>query len=158
MVSTRSLVGTLLLAGAAACNAITGTGKYEVVDCPSGSCGDGGNPGTDAPTGGDAPIADAGSDVDARAEPFPTCGAGRAPVRLIVTGAPGGSVSSNPGGLSVATGSTQTACLDINTTVLRTSGPTATWTGARCKDGNSGRDRCEFDVEPGGMTLTAALP
>ena len=156
LVTPRLRASLLVLAGAAACNAVTGTGKYEIVDCPEGSCVDsGGTPSRDAQSN-DSATSDA-SDVDV-AEPLPTCPDGRSPVRLTVTGTAGGSVSSNSGGLQVAAGSTQTACLPNDTVELRTNGPGATWTGVSCKDGNSGRDRCEFSVRPGGMILTAALP
>lgn len=147
-----ALVGVV----ATACNAITDTGKYEVVDCPSGSCGDAGGAGTlDASATTDASAFDAGA-VDTGPPPLPDCGSGRAPLRLIVTGS-GGSVSSNPGSLSVAAGSTDTACFSLDTIELRTSGPTATWSGTTCKDGTRG-DRCEMQVRAGGVTVTAALP
>jgi hypothetical protein len=145
-----------------ACNAITGTGKYELVDCPSGSCGDGGGssgasgsggvPGTDgsSPTG-----ADSGS--DSATTPPITCGPGLAPVTLTVTGS-GGSVSAHSGGnLSASAGMTESACLTIGTVELRTSGSTADWTGPSCKDGNSGVDRCELQLQAAGVAVTAAL-
>lgn len=151
-----------VLAATAACNAVTGTGKYDVVDCPSGACGDGGGGGggngSDGQVGAEASSGtDAGPTSDSSAPN--TCAAGRAPLTLTVTGSGGGSVSATNGGtLSVSAGSTDTACMIVDTVELRTNGPTATWTGASCKDGNSGRDRCEFDMRSGGRTMTAALP
>ena len=149
----------LLCAASSACNAITGTGKYELVDCPSGSCGDGGGGGaTDGPSGSDvtSPV-DGNQGADTSVAPL-VCGAGRGAVTLTVTGSAGSVTAQSGGSLSVSAGSTQSACLLADTTVFRTNGPTATWTGPSCKDGNTGRDRCEFDVPTGGITVTAALP
>jgi hypothetical protein len=143
-----------------ACNAITGTGKYELVDCPSGSCGDGGSSGSSGSSGagtdGGSPTGnDAGS--DSATTPPLTCGGGQAPVTLTVTGS-GGSVSAKSGGnLTASAGTTESACLTIGTVELRTSGSTADWTGPSCKDGNSGSDRCEFQLEAAGIAVTAAL-
>ncbi len=148
------LAATSLASGASsACNAITDTGKYEVVDCPSGACLDGSRDGTPGGTDG-ASATDAGA--EAEPPPLPACDVGRAPLRLTVTGA-SGSVSSNPGGLSVAAGSTETACFAIDRVELRTDGASATWTGTSCKDGSRG-DRCELDLSAAGLTVTAALP
>ena len=152
-------VASAIAIGVLACNAITGTGKYDLVDCPSGACADGGSSGT-GPGGsnGDAAAANGDAAADSAVAPVVNCGPGLAPVTLIVTGT-AGSVSARSGGsLTVAAGSTQTACLVADTTEFRTSGPTADWTGSSCKDGNTGRDRCEIDVPSKGVTLTAALP
>ena len=148
-----------MVAGVAACNAVTGTGHYEIVDCPSGACGDGGSATiSDAAPADSAPF-DGGAtgDGEGGVQPLPTCGAGLAPVRLIVTGMSGGSVFSNPNGLDVTAGSTQAACFVIDTIDLRTNGPLATWTGGSCKDGNDGRGRCVLDVASSGLTVSAAL-
>jgi hypothetical protein len=158
----RSLLAPAAIAFACAasfaCNAITGTGKYDLVDCPSGSCGDGGSSGATSggPNGDGASSATADSGADTGAAPLVTCGAGLAPVTLTVTGS-GGSVSAKTGGsLSVSAGNTDTACLG-GTVEMRTSGSVADWTGPSCKDGNNGQDRCEFDVPSQGITVTAAL-
>jgi hypothetical protein len=150
----------MLLAGVA-CNAITDTGKYELVDCPSGSCADGGGSttGDGDVVGADATGSPGGGDggADSATAPPITCGPGLAPVTLTVTGA-GGSVSSHSGGnLTVSAGSTESACLTVGTVELRTSGPTADWTGPSCKDGNNGSDRCEFELQTAGIAVTAAL-
>lgn len=157
-----ALLAVAAIAGAAsaACNAITGTGKYDLVDCPSGACGDGGSngiapsgPGSDAASS--PPTDDSG--MDAATAPVVDCGPGTAPVTLTVMGA-AGSVSAKSGGsLSVSSGSTQTACLVTDTVEMRTSGPSADWTGPNCKDGNNGTDRCEFGVPAKGISITAAL-
>ena len=161
----RSLLVASAIAGAcaatAACNAITGTGKYDLVDCPSGACGDSGSGTSSGGPGGDAatsPTGDAGTGTDSAASvPVVDCGPGTAPVTLTVTGA-SGSVSAKSGGsLSVSAGSTGAACLLTDTVELRTSGPTADWTGPSCKDGNNGADRCEFAVPTQGISVTAAL-
>ena len=152
MIARRAL--WLLFGVVLACNAITGTGAYEIVDCPNDSCGDGGAPGA-----GDAEseTANADSAADSGAEPLPTCDTGRAPLRLTVTGA-NGAVSLNGGGLSATAGRTEAACLTTGKIDLRTNGPGADWTGVSCEDGNIGRDRCEFDLGSQGATVTAALP
>jgi hypothetical protein len=157
----RSLLAACAFAGACAasvaCNAITGTGKYDLVDCPSGTCGDGGN-GSSPGQNGDAAGSSQGGDSAADAATTPIdCGPGLAPVTLTVTGAGGGSVSAKSGGnLTVAVGTTDTACLGA-LVELRTSGPTADWTGPGCKDGNTAQDRCEFGVPMQGIAVTAAL-
>lgn len=141
-----------------ACNAITGTGKYDLVDCPSGFCGDSGSGATTSggPTNGDASSTTPDAGTDTGAAPAITCGAGLAPVTLTVTGS-GGSVSVKTGGnLSVSAGNTDSACLS-GTVEMRTSGAGADWTGPSCKDGNSGADRCEFQVPSQGLSVTAAL-
>lgn len=157
-----SAVSAAITAGVLACNAITGTGKYDLVDCPSGSCGDGGS-GT-APDGSNGSNGDAAASAigdggaDSAVAPVLNCGPGQAPVTLTVSGT-AGSVSARSGGsLTVSAGNTQSACLVADTTEFRTSGPVADWTGASCKDGNTGRDRCEIDVPGKGVALTAALP
>lgn len=133
----------IALASIAACNAITGVGKYEITDCPSGQCADGSGLG-DAST--DVLVAADSQDLDADVEsPLPTCTGGRAPVRLTVTGSDG-SVSSDPSGLSVRTGETESACFASGRIDLRTNGPSATWTGVTCRDGSNVGDRCEFEL------------
>jgi hypothetical protein len=145
--------------GILACNAITGTGKYDLVDCPSGACGDGGSGTGPGGSNGDAAASASGDGgADSAVVPVLNCGQGQAPVTLTVTGT-AGSVSARSGGtLTVNAGSTQTACLVADTTEFRTSGPVADWTGSSCKDGNTGRDRCEIDVPGKGVAITAALP
>ena len=141
------------------CNAITGTGKYDLVDCPSGACGDGGSGAGASGSNGDAAASASGDGgADSAVAPVLNCGPGQAPVTLIVSGT-AGSVSARSGGTLIANaGSTQSACLVADTTEFRTSGPVADWTGSSCKDGNTGRDRCEIAVPAKGVTLTAALP
>ena len=157
--ASSSLVALALALGVFACNAITGTGKYDLVDCPSGACGDGGTgtgTGTSGSSGDAAASGDGGS--DSAVAPVLNCPSGQALVTLTVTGT-GGSVSARSGGtLTVVAGTTQTACLVADTTEFRTSGPVADWTGPSCKDGNTGRDRCEIDVPGKGVAITAALP
>jgi hypothetical protein len=156
VVSIRRRLALLAFAvsAAMACNAITGTGKYEIVDCPSGSCGDGGPSGDGQSADDDDGAADAA--VDTGDVPLPSCPSGRAPLRLTVTGT-GGSVEPNSGGLIVTAGSSQDACLSIDTVDLRATA-NATWTGPSCKDGNAGRDRCVFDLGAAGLKVVAALP
>jgi hypothetical protein len=167
LVTARPLIGSLRLAigcvcaATFACNAITGTGKYDLVDCPSGSCGGDGGGGSSGstsggPNGDGASSATADSGADTAAAPVITCGAGLGPVTLTVTGN-AGSVSAKTGGtLSVSSGNTDTGCLG-GTVEMRTSGSVADWTGPSCKDGNRGQDRCEFDVPSQGLAVTAAL-
>ena len=143
-------------AAASACNAITDTGKYELVDCPSGSCGDAAGASSDAQS-----TAEGGSGTDASmgmdsGVVIPTCGSGSAALTLTVPGT-SGSVTSNPGTVNVSAGHTQSVCVPVDTIVLRTNGPSATWTGTSCKDGQTG-DRCEFPMPSTGLTMTAALP
>jgi hypothetical protein len=149
----------LACAASFACNAITGTGRYDLVDCPSGSCGDGGSSSTatsGGPNGDAASSTSADSGADTGAGPVITCGAGLTPVTLTVTGS-GGSVSAKTGGtLSVSAGNTDSACMS-GTVEMRTSGSSADWTGPSCKDGNNGQDRCEFAVPSQGISVTAAL-
>jgi hypothetical protein len=154
-----SAIGAAIVAGVLACNAITGTGKYELVDCPSGTCSDAGSGTGPNGSNGDAEASASGDGGgDSAVAPVLNCGPGQAPVTLTVSGT-AGSVSARSGGsLTVNAGATQSACLVADTTEFRTSGPVADWTGASCKDGNTGRDRCEIDVPGKGVALTAALP
>ncbi|MDB5215020.1 MAG: hypothetical protein JWO86_2947 [Myxococcaceae bacterium] len=154
-----AIVGGCACVATFGCNAITGTGKYDLVDCPSGTCGDGGS-GTNptGQTGDGAASTGADSGTDSSSAPVVNCTNGQAPVTLVVTGS-AGSVSARSGGtLMVSAGSSQTACLVADTTEFRTSGPVGDWTGSSCKDGNTGRDRCEIDIPSKGVTLTVALP
>lgn len=144
----------------AACNAIADNGKYDVVDCPKGDCSDAGGTTPASSSGGvgdGGGAADSGSDSGFDAGP--PCPANQARVTLTVTAtSTSDTAQSNPGGLSVHSGSTGSACFALDTLELRMNQSTADWSGISCKDGNSGRDRCEFTVPAGGATITAALP
>jgi hypothetical protein len=150
-------VACVAIALAIGCNAITGTDKYDVVDCPAGNCAslaDGGGANGDGSTNADggSPAeggADAGPDV-------PSCAPGTALLVLTVSGA-AGTVNSNPSGLSVASGNTGSACLRTGTVELRTNQGDASWSGVSCKDGQSGRDRCELQLGAAGATVAAVL-
>lgn len=149
----------VITTGVLACNAITGVGKYDLVDCPSGACGDAGSGTGPSGSNGDGAASvsgDGGS--DSAAAPVLNCPQGQAPVTLTVTGTAGSVAARSGGSLTVSAGSTQTACLLADTTEFRTSGPVADWIGPSCKDGNTGRDRCEIDVPGNGVAITAALP
>ncbi len=154
----RGVVGFVVLATSVACNAITGTGRYDIVDCPNGACGDAAAGSGDGASVGDGGrgTTDASADANDGATNV-TCTGSTAPLTLTVTGT-AGSVSAKTGGtLTVASGETRTACLLADTIELRTNGGIADWTGPSCKDGNVGRDRCELDLSPSGATVTVAL-
>jgi hypothetical protein len=144
------------LAASSACNAITDTGKYELVDCPNGVCDDGAASTADGPSAIDAGPSDAASGSDTSVKPLPVCGQNEGAIRLTVSGG-SGSITSNPPGLSVSSGMSADQCFALDTLVLETNGPTATWGGVTCKDGSPNK-RCELTVPSGGKTLTAALP
>jgi hypothetical protein len=148
-----------------ACNAITGTGKYELVDCPSGACvdasGANGEVGTDATVPTDAST---GGDTTAAAD----CGVGEGALTLTVSGKDAGVVyvkTGEPDDLRVAVGETKTACLAAVNGVLQLrtddgtlNPPPANWTGPTCKDGNNAQDRCEFPFATTAVTVTATFP
>jgi hypothetical protein len=142
----------------AACNALADNGKYDVVDCPKGDCSDAGGT-TPASSSGGVGDAGAESGADAGFDAGPPCPANQARVTLTVTSTTtSDTAQSNPGGLSVHSGSTGSSCFALDTLEIRMNQSNADWTGASCKDGNTGRDRCEFTVPAAGATITAALP
>jgi hypothetical protein len=147
-----------MAASLVACNAITDTGKYQVVDCPSGSCGDGGgssgSSGTPPP-----PSTDSGGGADTGADAKPMCAANQGRITLTVTGS-SGRVDEDRGQFSVSatpSGNTQVECAqpDGAQLRLRTSGGSASWTGVSCGT----TDDCQFAFHAGDdLTVTATFP
>jgi hypothetical protein len=152
MVVVRSLVFALALLGA--CNSITGTSKYEVVDCPSGSCGDSGTTPNPIPL---PPGTEAGVDADTATDAG-ACAAGEVRVHLTVTGSGDVQDKDNQGRLTVGAGSTNSNCYGIGSQVrFETSGGTATWTSTPSGLCPSQTDRCQFNVPSVETYVVAAL-
>ncbi len=152
----------LVAAAFVACNAIADNGKYQVVDCPSGSCGDGGGSSGASGSSGTPPPSssgDSGGGGDAAADAKPTCGSGQGRITLTVTGA-SGTIDEDKGHFSInatPAGNTQTECVPPDGSQLRllASNGTPTWTGVNCGTTSD----CRFNFNAGDdLTVTATFP
>jgi len=83
------------------------------------------------------------------------CAAGRSNVTLGVTGLTG-TVTSNPGGLNVSSGSTGSACFTNNDRVELQASRSVTWSGVTCDSGNT-QTRCRFNLGTAPVSVTATL-
>ncbi len=144
MSPTRRVTGilgsALMLCGA--CGIISGVDKYEVVDCPSGNCSDGGN----AQNQDGAP-ADAAGNLEAQAEAAASCPVGE--VRVTIEVAPGLTVHVEFENLDVAPGEKKSRCAkppgvaggdlraETNPNVF------VKWAGVDCENSNT-NTRCDF--------------
>lgn len=136
--TTMAALGGLFLG---ACGIVTGVDKYEVVDCPSGSCSDASSTdaATEAATGGDASV-DSAPDVIRL-----TCRSDEAQITIVVGLDVGTHVLVADKGLDVAPGETKAFCARSDGggggERLETSPSVAvTWTGTNCGRTN----RCDF--------------
>ncbi|MFO0677295.1 MAG: hypothetical protein U0169_12235 [Polyangiaceae bacterium] len=145
----------------AGCNALTGIDRY-VADCRDEACSS--ERDADAGTSDDGGTSGADGSFDGTDAPTtthdaaPTCAARTG--RLDVHVDPSSSsavVESNPSGLSVAAGSSGSACLAIGSISLRVSAGSANWRGTSCRRGNDTVDRCEFELTETGASVAVTL-
>lgn len=140
--ASAAIVAGGVLAMASACGIVTGVDKYEVVDCPSGSCSDASSSSettTDAATGVDAST-DSAPDVIRL-----TCSNGKVQVTIEVDLKVGTHVLNTSEGLDIAPGETKAFCARSDgggggVRLETSTGSAVNWDGGGC----SRSDRCEF--------------
>lgn len=141
-VSARLYVTVLGIVGAlSACGRLTGLDDYEIQD-----------PQPEAQ--------DAGGTRDADAEAAaPPCPQGQARVTVSLTPPSArAQIASEPAGIVVSGGATDSACLPLGTVRLRMDRDSGDWTSTvACRDGNRGADRCEFTLGPDGATFSVRV-
>jgi hypothetical protein len=139
----------LFFACLAACNGLTGVGKYDVNDCPNGACSDAGAS-SDGGSDDGANGADAASDA-------PACAAGSAPVTVTVVATAASAVIDRQSGKTLAPGTSLSYCGTPSDQYRLESvtGASLNWSGVTCKDGPFAQ-RCEFNLAPPlGANVTA---
>lgn len=132
-----------------ACGRITGIDDYALVDCPTDTCGDGGEGGASTEGGAGDATSNPARDGATSEAAGPTCPVGTALVT--VHNNSGSHITSNPPGIDAVFGQTDSACFQVGQNIrLETNDGELTWSGVNC----SRNSRCEFDVGPTGATIT----
>jgi hypothetical protein len=141
-------------------------GRHEAGTLCVSSCEpDSGAPEPNTPEGGEVsdsgkkpdvePAQDA-STTDADSSP---CGAGRTLLTVTVSGG-SGTISSNPGGITVPSGASASACFATGRLVEleEVSQQLCTWAGVSCVEGNTGQRKCELVLGALATSVSVTIP